>query len=289
MINIDIMQDASEVVHYDRHAVPLYIRLGVLRNYPEMRALCHWHHDLELIYIRSGVMNYSINGETVLLEPGDTLFVASRQMHYGYHSEKQDCEFVCILCHPSLFSGNPTVEREYIAPVSDGVPYIHFRRNAYTGQLMERIWELKNSDPGDYELEVIGCLLLILAQVYREVAVCSENAPRRNDLNIQRDMVAHIQQHYTQPLTLNEIAAAGNVSRSKCCQIFQMYTHQTPIAFLNDYRLEVSRSLLKNTSANISDIAFSCGFNHLSYFTKLFTRKFLYTPREYRKQIRNSP
>ena len=65
--------------------------------------------------------------------------------------------------------------------------------------------------------------------------------------------------------------------------IFKKYLQQSPVDFLNAYRLEVSRHLLKGTSYHITQIATSCGFNHLSYFSKMFMDKYGCTPSEYRK------
>ena len=79
-----IMQDASEIVRYDEVGIPLSIREGFLSAYPNHRALCHWHEDIEWVYIRSGQMNYYMNGKRVLLNTGEALMVNSRQMHYGY-------------------------------------------------------------------------------------------------------------------------------------------------------------------------------------------------------------
>ncbi len=104
-----------------------------------------------------------------------------------------------------------------------------------------------------------------------------------NDLKLQRDMVSYICQHYTERITLADIAAAGNVSRSKCCAIFKYYLQQSPVDFLNHYRLEVSRSLLKKQELNVTQVAVACGFNHLSYYSKLFCRSYGCTPSEYRR------
>ena len=57
-----IMRDASEIVRYDEVGIPLSIREGLLSAYPNHRALCHWHEDIEWVYIRSGQMNYYMNG-----------------------------------------------------------------------------------------------------------------------------------------------------------------------------------------------------------------------------------
>lgn len=44
--------------------------------------------------------------------------------------------------------------------------------------------------------------------------------------------------------------------------------------------------LLGNTEKSITEIAFSCGFNHLSYFSKMFQESYGCTPGEYRKAER---
>ncbi|HIR88766.1 MAG TPA: helix-turn-helix transcriptional regulator, partial [Candidatus Fimimorpha faecalis] len=68
-----------------------------------------------------------------------------------------------------------------------------------------------------------------------------------------------------------------------CCQIFKKYSNQSPIDFLNTYRLEVSKNLLKETDKNITEIATSCGFNHLSYYASMFQNRYGTPPSEYRK------
>ena len=63
----------------------------------------------------------------------------------------------------------------------------------------------------------------------------------------------------------------------------------SPIDFVNDYRLEVSRSLLQYTDTSVADIAFNCGFTSQSYFTKLFSRTFHMTPTEFRNSTKKIP
>lgn len=38
---IDMMPDGSEIIHYDKPGIPLYIQTGELSSYPNKRALCH--------------------------------------------------------------------------------------------------------------------------------------------------------------------------------------------------------------------------------------------------------
>lgn len=118
MTHSSIKNDRSERVLYDRADYPAYIRKGKLSAYPNFTAESHWHDDIELIIILSGQMQYNINGEIVLLKEGDGIFVNARQLHFGYSSNKQECEFLCILLHPILLCSSQTVERMYVAPYS---------------------------------------------------------------------------------------------------------------------------------------------------------------------------
>ena len=86
-----------------------------------------------------------------------------------------------------------------------------------------------------------------------------------------------------------EIAAAGKVCRNKCCQIFRRYLCQSPIDFLNHYRLEVSCHLLNTTKMSIAEICTACGFNHQSYYSKIFLRTYHCTPRDFRKRAEGLP
>ena len=145
MIDVDVMQDASEIVHYDQPQIPLYIRQGLLSYYPDMRALCHWHEDIELIHILDGVMNYDVNGHKIFLQQGDTIVVNSRQMHYGYSCHRKECSFSCILFHPSLLLINEVTSRQYVRPIIDNVSieYLVYSDPSEIGDLQRRILQLK--------------------------------------------------------------------------------------------------------------------------------------------------
>lgn len=288
-----IMRDASEIVRYDEVGIPLSIREGLLSAYPNHRALCHWHEDIEWVYIRSGQMNYYMNGKRVLLNTGEALMVNSRQMHYGYSENGQDCDFIRILCHPKIFITNSVLYQSYIAPVlsNPSLEYLHlkpeFPEDAEALQLFPEILRIKKEHPAAYEIEAAALLSLLWCRLLRSHPMMLNEAaakPKEPDLLVQRDMVSYIYSHYSESINLDEIAAAGKVCRNKCCQIFRRYLNQSPIDFLNHYRLEVSCHLLNNTKLSIAEICTACGFNHQSYYSKIFLRTYSCSPRDFRKR-----
>lgn len=292
MIHMQLMHDSSEIVYYDMPRLPVKILADKLSNYPEMRALCHWHEDIELMHIVSGEMNYEVNGKTIRLTENSTLFVNAGQLHYGFSVNKADSDFICVLFHPSLLQGNDKLYRTMVEPIirNDGIEYLLFddrTDGAYrtTAACMREIVALKRSEEVGCEWEVMGCLHRIWGAVFRccDTPGNGMSSAADADRQMQRNMVSYIFRHYAEPLTLEEIAAVGSVSRSKCCLIFKKYLGQSPIDFVNSYRLEKSCQQLRNTGQSITEIALNCGFNHCSYYTKLFSRKYGCTPSEYRK------
>ena len=290
IFDMELMQDFSEIVRYEQAGIPLYIHTTDLSVFPDMCAPCHWHDDLEWIHIVKGKMCYYINGKRIVLNENDCLMVNARQMHYGYSYQKQDCHFSCILFHPSLFCGNKILMQRLITPVLEnpGLEYLHFDSTHKWGvepaEFLKQIVHLKETAPAAYELETIATMNTLWSRLLQCGAFTAENNSNaiHSDLDIQKEMVSFIYQHFGEKISLDEIAAAGHVSRSKCCHIFKQYLQHSPVSFLNSYRLKVSCSLLSNTQKNITEIAFACGFNNLSYFSKTFLECYGCTPREYR-------
>ncbi|MDO4338318.1 MAG: AraC family transcriptional regulator [Eubacteriales bacterium] len=293
-ISIRLMQDNSEIIPYDTPGFPIYIRSGWLSMYTNMRSLCHWHEDIEFIRIHNGSMCYWINGKTILLKEGDCLFVNTRQMHYGYSWQDKDCDFTCIILHPTLLSMNQMIRTEFVNPLlnNSALEYLHFRAECETAEsirnCLDRILSLKKERLPAYELQIAGVMCLLFGELYRMLwENLKSGTPKDHpDIAIRQNMIFYIYEHYPEKIGLSDISRAGNVCRNKCCQIFSKYIHQSPIDFLNRYRLEVSRNLLGSKDLSIIQIAQACGFNHSSYYSKLFYRTYHCTPTEYRKNGR---
>lgn len=284
-------RDDSEIINYEHPEIPLYIREGYLSYYPDMRALCHWHEDLEFIYIVSGEMIYYINGKTVLLKAGDSIVINSLHLHYGYAHQKKDCHFYCIIFHPSLLASNSVLYQKYVQPVIEDAhfEYMYFSASDDINltPFLQKIFDSKKQQPETFFLESIGLFYQLWGVLYKLWQINFTASAAQHTLNeellLQKRMVSYIYEHYHHSITLEEIAHSASVSRSRCCMIFKKYLGQSPIDFLNTYRLERSCELLRNTEKKITDICTSCGFNHLSYYSKLFQQTYHCTPREYRK------
>lgn len=287
--NLDVLPDASEVIHYDKQEIPLYIRKGILSDFPGMRALCHWHEDFEFVRILEGEMHYFINGKRVALKKNDCLFVNARQMHYGYGVLGQDCIFLVVLIHPSLLSTNPFLDRDCIEPLKSdrSLPYLHIIPGQADHEpfmrAMDDLYGLKEQNSAGYELKALSILIDLLYRIHKERISSDIELPEEDPrLMAHRQMVSYIAAHYREEVTLDMIADSASVSKSTCCRIFQEFIGQSPFSFLITYRLHVSCDLLENTDKSITEIAGLCGFNHVSYYSKLFLKYYGCQPRTWR-------
>lgn len=293
-IQISVAQDDSEVIRYDHAAVPLYIRMGQLSRFSEYRVLSHWHDDLEWIRVISGQMLYYVNGVSILLKSGDCLLTNSRQMHFNRDDQRQECIYLCVLVRPSLLAGNQALYQKYILPFAEHpvTPFVHLSGEdsvtVQTRALLDQIWAYKEKAALGYELQAIACLTRLWVVFLQNDMLRCQDAAIPEDLLIQQEMVSYIYQHFPEPLTLEKIAAVGNVCRSRCCQLFRKYMRESPVAFLNHYRLRVSRHMLTSTEMSVTEIAFACGFHSSSYYGKLFARLYQCTPQKYRQAHRCS-
>ena len=92
-----------------------------------------------------------------------------------------------------------------------------------------------------------------------------------------------IDEKYATPLTLAELSTAAGLSPNYFCKFFQKMTHYTPIEYLNQYRIDQACLKLAYTDKSITDIAYACGFNNLSYFIKTFRKQKGISPGKFRQ------
>lgn len=289
-MDLNILQDGSEQIRYMDPAVPIYVNRGDLRTMSNMAALCHWHEDVELLMPLRGYLAYNVDGANVTVREGNAIFVNARHMHYGFSADGSDCEYICITFRPQLLCANEAIRNRYVLPVLTSPNFSHMvLRSAipeHRGALaaLRRVDGLyQRSEPGR-ELQAMSQLYQLWLEIYR-LAQGSIGEAISTDVNvlIQKQMLEFIRTHYQERVTVDAIAAAGGVCRTKCCQIFKKYLNRTPNDYLNSFRLEKGMELLKSTSMTVTEIADACGFTSASYFTELFTRQKGCPPKVYRK------
>lgn len=99
-------------------------------------------------------------------------------------------------------------------------------------------------------------------------------------------MLAFIHHHYPKKLSLEEIAGAASVGKREALRCFQACMQKTPFEYLMEYRIEMSKKLLKDSEETVMEIAMATGFSSAAYYGKVFREACGMTPGAYRKESR---
>jgi two-component system response regulator YesN len=92
-----------------------------------------------------------------------------------------------------------------------------------------------------------------------------------------------IHEHYGEEITRNEIAGEFFLTPSYLAKLYKKKTGINIKDYINEYRIEKAKELLKSGECNVGDVAEKVGFDNFSYFSTLFKKITGVSPKEYRK------
>lgn len=100
-----------------------------------------------------------------------------------------------------------------------------------------------------------------------------------------KEMLNWIHMHYAENIKLEDIAKAGNLSRSETCRYFKQILNTSPMQYVIEYRIKLSLVLLHDPESNVTDVSYRVGFNSTSYFIEKFRHSMNMTPLTYKNQV----
>ncbi len=286
--------DASENINYNNPNFPVYIKKGQLSSYPGFKAISHWHDDLEFILVLDGAMQYEVNGQKISLTKSEGLFVNSKCFHYGYSNKHNECIFICILLSPKLLSFNSYFVDNCLKPLLENKHFPYQKLNPsvhYQNQILNDLEILYDKNIDNIEPFIIMEKTAHIFRLLIENMNSFSNFDKdEDDIYTLTAMMGFVQKNYASKILLKDISSAGNCCKTKCTNLFQKYLNTSPMIYLNNYRLEKSIFLLRNTSKSIVEIAYACGFSNSSYFCELFRKYYNTTPKNFKKSyIHHNP
>lgn len=229
MIELQLSHDASEIVPYNLANLMIHAKTYWLSYYPNMSMVSHWHNDFEFIICLEGQMLYFVNGTELLLNKGQGIFVNAGMLHYGRTIKSQDdCQFLCMLFHPSLFNINSFLQDNFALSISQNqtFPFLLLSPNVDWQQSiltkLHIIYEVITLQNNGFELVVLSHFYALWHTLYLNLSYTNNRQPLVIDkrLSALQLMIGFLQKDYSKHITLNQIALAGSVCRSSCCDIF---------------------------------------------------------------------
>lgn len=252
--------------------------------------LWHYHPEYELVYIEGANGTRHVGSHLSRYEGSDLVFIGPNIPHlnfdYGVRTQYQ--KVVVQLKEPFLggtFDHTPEFAAltKLFAQARGGISFQGLTKQ----QCGEQLKQLASQPPLER--------LLTLLRIFQQLATSDEftllhgqplagayTAQEQRRLQVVTQFVA---EHYARKIELGEAAALVHLTESAFCRYLKRLTGLTFVQFLNQFRVHQAQNLLLQ-DVTVSEACFACGFENLSYFTKVFHRVTGETPLRFRQRQR---
>lgn len=304
---IILNDNLSEIIEYNSPTTPIKAAMAKLYDFPNGITPWHWHKELECTVALKGSLTYLVNDQTYLLKEGDAIIVNSNRLHsctpVGDSVEvsehpwqappENDCTYSVLLLQPDTLRFNLKTAEKYINPLlfdyNSNVFFLDHSENWHQ-EAIDSISEIHDAvyyKRPFFELTSQSKFFQLWRIIFENtIAKDGADMIETDPLSPLKKMISYIQEHYQDTITLNDIAEVGTMCQSKCCRLFRDNLRQSPIEFLQQYRIQRGMYLLEHSQLSITEIALECGFHGASYFTESFRKINGITPKDYRKEAK---
>lgn len=250
--------------------------IRILDNDGKTEVSAHWHEHLEILFFRTGGHKVGCAGNVIDVEVNDTVVVNSNEIHY---IEKQkNMQYFCVIISPSFF---------YDINFEDVMFKQFIKDDEEIKKCFVEIYLEYTLHHEGYDMAIKSIAYRLIAYLLRNYKVERlKSASSSHNKRTQRitEILRYIDEHYSERLTTFDLAKKFYLNEQYFCQLFKKATGQSPVMYINRYRVEKAGVLLKNTELSITEIAMNVGFDNANYFARIFRKHMGMNPREYAKQ-----
>lgn len=267
------------------------IRIDARKNSNASPTPLHVHHGVEIVYVYSGAGATAIGGTSYPITKGTVCLIPEGLTHH--YTTEHPFRFYNILFGFDVFS-EPEISELRALPMMTPLFFDAGRNGIRTLSLMPTqhlIFEFTAENlihevgaPNVFSLVRAKTLLKELLLIIARKALAPQQIFCASPSRAFIRMLGFVHEHYTEKVSLRQVAEAGGLSEKYASVVFQESAGKGFVDYLTQLRLDTARHLLRTSELPIIEIAFRCGFNDASYFALQFKRFTHQSPRQFRNQ-----
>lgn len=197
--------------------------------------------------------------------------------------EKQGSEETGLF-ESQLFAINDELLKDFLTSQQVVIPAMTEEYGAQVSPMSERLvaycWSLAPyfNDPSQVNP---GLLRLKVMELLYNVMDCSKNIFRQMlqlRQPVKTDIHRVVEENYTSPISLDELAYLSGRSLSSFKRDFQDIYGESPARWIREKRLAKAREMLRSSSLSVADVAYSLGFENPTHFSRIFKQQYGYAP-----------
>lgn len=232
----------------------------------------HFHHTVEVIFMAEGSSRFNINGTIYDAGTGSVLFIPPNAIHSAIPPKTQ-CRSFTLITDPTWLMG-AAVKLSSFAPVQPLWDDPH--KTSIIWPILQYLSENSSHISPEVFTSLISSVLnVILDDMQLQKIVPATRAEQR--------ILHYCQNHYLEPVTIKDMAAALDLSGSYISHVFSGTLKISFPAYINGLRLYDALILLGTTNLSVTAISEKAGFPTLRTFNRVFQEYTGQTPVQWRK------
>ena len=197
--------------------------------------------------------------------------------------EKQGSEETGLF-ESQLFAINDELLKDFLTSQQVQIPQMTEELGTQVSPMSERLvaycWSLSPyfNDPSQVNP---GLLRLKVMELLYNVMDCSKNIFRQMlqlRQPVKTDIHRVVEENYTSPISLDELAYLSGRSLSSFKREFQDIYGAPPARWIREKRLSKAHEMLRLSSLSVADVAYSLGFENPTHFSRIFKQQYGYAP-----------
>ena len=252
------------------------------------------HHDFyELYFFVSGSVSYNIESNNYRLSPGDMLLISPQELHQPLVSqEKQQYERYVLWINSSFLQQFSTPSQDVTKCFDPSAPEHTnlIRPDGVTRELLTYlIQQLIREQENEAFATDLYCLALLaqLLVLVNRTALRAGQAPepRENADSTVYRIIAYINEHYNEDLTLDFLANMFFISKYHLSREFNRVAGTSVHRYIIQKRLIMARQMMAG-GVPTSEVCQHCGFGDYSNFYRAFKNEYQISPRKYLEELK---
>ena len=228
----------------------------------------HWHLDNEIIYIRKGTAEISVNSVVHQLSAKSCVFVDSGNLHY-IRSMTPDT-MISVILFSNVITNTITESKVLESPLlSSDYDFIH---------LYSIIKEELNKKDIYYEYMTVDYISRFLINVFRNEKTEIRTKKDEGEIYNIKKLLAYIGDNYDH-ITFDDAASYMGLSEAYFSRVFKSLSGITFSRYLNNVKIENAIALLRSGENHlITEVAMMCGYSSIRNFNREFLKSTGYSP-----------
>lgn len=239
---------------------------------PNNSCLPHFHSSLEFVYVKNGQISAILDSHYFIASAGDFIIVPSYTIH-SYVTKNFSDTYVFTIPLDTIPSYHSVLEKKTFTSLL-------LKSSSMNHEIIHCLEALLYYTADDKLLPSSGIIkgytYVFLGLLIDKIGL--SEATEQKLTSLVQNILVYIQEHFREPLSLEQLASVFGYSKSRFSHIFNQYFGCSMSDYINGLRSRYALELIQENNQTITDIALASGFESLRTFYRAFHKQFGYTP-----------